>query len=335
MQLPAGSAPYLFLSDDDDVYRNLAREELLFDALPEGARALLLYIDAPSIVIGKHQNPWRECSVPSLKRRGIRLARRISGGGAVYHDLGNLNFSLLMPKRGFDRRGNLAPVVRALRRTGIEARVNDRHDISAGGRKVSGNAFCFRHERALHHGTLLVHAGIDGLRDLLTGLPGIETFAVASTPSPVVNLSELAPGLAIDRLRSLVVEEVALDWGLADTAAFEEIDSSHFDEAEVASLAERNRTDEWLYGRTPKFAVRFDLPRGILGEEARALELSVEGGRLIDDPIAGSDDLPAGMREHLSRHLSGLPFDAGELSRALASERGFEGLASWFGRRDF
>jgi len=169
---------YIYESSSHDVYLNLAREEYLFDNLPKGSRSFLVYVDSPSIVFGKHQNPWRECSVAVLKEQGIPLARRISGGGTVYHDLGNLNFSFLLPKTGFDRRKNLALIVQSLGRLGIRAEISERHDIMVGNQKISGNAFCFRRERALHHGTLLIRSELDALHGSLAGTVGIETFAV-------------------------------------------------------------------------------------------------------------------------------------------------------------
>ena len=220
-----GADVYLYRSTSSDVYLNLAREEYLLERLPETSHGLLLYVNSPSVVFGKHQNPWRECSVVALRDRGIPLARRISGGGTVYHDLGNLNFSFLLPKEGFDRRRNLETVVRALTSLGIEARISSRHDLTVDGGKISGNAFCFRRGRALHHGTLLIHSELGQLKGALKGSAGIETFAVESNPSPVVNLRRLQPALTVEGVGNEIMAEVAGSWereGLAKQTVIEE-----------------------------------------------------------------------------------------------------------------
>lgn len=332
---------YRFDSNSHDVYLNLAREEYLFDAISEGSRALLFYRDASAVVFGKHQNPWRECSVRELGRLGVPLARRISGGGTVYHDLGNLNFSFLLPKEGFDRRANLELVVRALRRLGVEATISDRHDLLFEGRKISGNAFCFRRNRALHHGTLLVRSELQSLRGALVGMPGIESFAVQSTPSPVTNIGDLRPPIDIQMITESIADEVADDWrrGGSPASGLSRIDENELDEARVGELDRRNRTTEWLLDRTPKFSVTLRVPRSVLGKGGRgellSLRLGVEKGRIADGSLLGAERAENSRIEGALRSIFGLRFDSREIAGALDASPGNHELSRWFREQDF
>lgn len=340
----SGAGLYRYDSTSNDVYCNLAREEYLFDALPEGTRAIILYVDSGAVVYGKHQNPWRECSVRELQRRGIPLARRISGGGTVYHDLGNLNFSFLLPKEGFDRRANLALVVRALRRVGVQATISDRHDLLLGGRKISGNAFCFRRNRALHHGTLLVRSKLEALRGALVGLSGIESFAVRSNPSPVVNIGDLHPAAEIKTIAESIAEEFTAEWGGeragAGAAGPHRIDEAELDDARVDELERRNRTVEWLLDRTPKFTLSLGVPRGLVSEDKGAkeivpLRLDVEKGRISADSSHVGDRGEESRIEEALRTIVGLRFDSCEIADALEAQPGLSALAGWFRSQDF
>ena len=336
----SGAALYRYDSTSNDVYLNLAREEYLFDALPEGARALLFYVDSSAVVYGKHQNPWRECSVRELGRRGIPIARRISGGGTVYHDPGNLNFSFLLPKEGFDRRANLALVVRALQRTGANATISDRHDLFLDGRKISGNAFCFRRNRALHHGTLLVHAKLETLRGALVGMPGIESFAVPSNPSPVVNIGEIVPTIELSTLAESIAEEAVREWGGGRVEALRRIDEQGLDDARVAELERRNRTVEWLLDRTPSFTVSLAVPRPVIGAAVGdagvvPFRLVVEKGRIAPESSGIFTDDSENRIDEVLRRIVGLRFDSGEIADALDAYPGFAMLARWFRGLDF
>ncbi len=297
----------LFASQSRDVYENLAREEFLFDNLLDSEACLLLYVNEPCIVIGKHQNPWRECKT-DLVDHDLRLARRISGGGTVYHDEGNLNFSFLMPKRLFDRRRNLELAVRALSTIRIDADISSRYDLLAGGRKISGNAFCFRRERALHHGTLLIASRLERLRGALLGLQGITSAAVASNPQPVVNLAELYPNIQEAAIRQALLDEFVRTWAASAERPPEirQLDETSFAVEEVRRLAARNRAWEWNFGHTPRFTVRI----GRAGE----VELAVEEGRVT----AVNAEPDADLDGRIASLLRGVIFGSTNLRKALA-----------------
>ena len=321
-------------SQSSDVYENLAREEFLFDAAAPDTLCFLLYVDGESVVMGKHQNPWREVDVGAARAQGIAIARRISGGGTVFHDRGNLNFSFIMPRRLFDRRANLEVVVRALGRLGIAAEVSPRYDILAAGRKISGNAFCFHREMALHHGTLLIDARIDLLSPLLKGLSGaagrseggfarIESYAVQSRPAQVVNLRELEPGITSEGIGRELAGEVERFYaslaGAAGAPGAEWLADEAFEGDRVRELRARNGEREWLFDGAPRFVVEL----GMDGAGGRRLLLTVEQGR-VAAAESGFDGLAADL-------LIGRRFDAQELAEAVERDGapGSAALAAW------
>ena len=283
-------------------YWNLAAEEVLFNTLPEGSGALLLYVNEPVVVIGRHQNPWLEVDLPELLRRGVSLVRRISGGGAVYHDEGNLNFSFLGPHEGFDRRKNLEFVRGVLLSIGIQTDISDSVDLYAGQGKVSGNAFCFRKNRSLHHGTLLIDTDLGRLQGLLSPPPvSIETHAVKSRPATTANLASLSPGMT----RGTLVTALAKAY-LEQVGETEIISAEDFDHPEVDELVKRNRSWEWSFGRTPDFRLKaagatVEIKKGLIGSIEGGLPRNAAPGALAGVPFRKPDlarllgDPPAGL----------------------------------------
>ncbi|KAJ1334808.1 hypothetical protein BSLG_007963 [Batrachochytrium salamandrivorans] len=131
----------IYISHVSDPWINLAFEDWLFQTQKQSKYQLMLYRNSPSVIIGRNQNPWRECNVLALNRDKVPIVRRKSGGGTVYHDMGNTNYSITMPRDEFDRKRNANLVSQALHRMDIPSEVNLRHDIVIGGKKVSGSAF--------------------------------------------------------------------------------------------------------------------------------------------------------------------------------------------------
>ncbi len=250
---------------------NLAVEEYLLDSLDPDTVILLLYVNRESVVMGKHQNPWRECSVPLLARRGISLLRRISGGGTVFHDPGNINFSFLSERHIFNKEENLNIVLHALRLLGIEGSMTDRGDILVRGRKVSGNALCFRREKVLHHGTLLVDADLSTLREVLSGYGSIETHAVASNPFPVMNLRDADPSLDPERVKSALMDA----FNRCFEPPAEPEDAGSVNPEAVEHLSERNRSWLWIHGASPRFIATLT---AVSGGRSVPVEFRVEKG---------------------------------------------------------
>jgi lipoate-protein ligase A len=181
----------IYLTSITNPFLNLAVEEWLFrNSIHEFT--LLLYRNAPSIVIGRNQNPWTEVNQSLLRMKRIPLVRRLSGGGTVYHDLGNTNYCVIMPKSKFTRSYSANLVCSALQQLDVPAIVNDRFDITLNGAKISGSAYRLSNNRSYHHGTMLIDTDLDSLSGLI--LPsrpsGIQGGGIDSVRVPVTRIAK-------------------------------------------------------------------------------------------------------------------------------------------------
>lgn len=161
----------LLLSDSYDPWFNLAVEECIFRQMPATQRVLFLWRNADTVVIGRAQNPWKECNTRRMEEDHVRLARRSSGGGAVFHDLGNTCFTFMAGKPEYDKTVSTAIVLAALNSLGVTAEASGRNDLvvktDSGDRKVSGSAYRETMDRGFHHGTLLLNADLSRLANYL------------------------------------------------------------------------------------------------------------------------------------------------------------------------
>lgn len=273
--------------DSSDVFENLAVEEWLLSPQAPTPPLLFLWQTPAAVVLGKNQNPWLECRPARLEAERIALARRVSGGGAVYHDLGNLNFAFVWDRKNYRRETVEQIVVNAIRRLGISLERVGRSGLGIGGRKCSGQAFCYRGERVLHHGTLLVCADLERLhRALEPTAVDIEGRAVRSERSPVMNLTEHKPDLTVVDCKELIASEAPALEGVPPWEV-------------IRSLAEQRRSWDWTYGSTPPFEA------AIRGTPVR---LRIEGGKV-------AEVMAADRREW--EQLLGAPFRSPALAHRL------------------
>ncbi len=242
-----------------DPHLNLATEDWLFRLLPADSQVLLMWRNRPTVVIGRYQNPWLECNLPLMAREGVELARRQSGGGAVYHDQGNTNFTFISPADRYDRDTNFDVVLAALDHLGVAAERSPRNDVIVAGRKISGNAFKHTKERCFHHGTLLVSADLDRLqRYLFSSVQAESARGTRSVRSSVTNLAEHG-AVTHDALCAALALKFRERFGAGGAT---EVLTGEVLRRE-SSLMEYYRTAgswQWLYGATPAFTLRF--PRG-------------------------------------------------------------------------
>ena len=254
-----------------DPYENLAREELLLSRAQDCC-ILYLWQNENTVVIGRNQNPWKECRCALLEQEGGRLARRLSGGGAVFHDRGNLNFTFLLPEEDFDKDRQTEVLLRACRALDIPAERSGRNDLTAGGRKFSGHAYYHHEGRAYHHGTLLVDADLEKLGRYLAPSPAkLRTKGVDSVRARVCNLRELAPTLTIPTLKAALTAAFGEVCGLP----VEPLEPETLAGAELTALTAHSRSWDWNFGQRLPFDLACEgrFPWG----EAR-LELRVESG---------------------------------------------------------
>lgn len=237
---------FVIFGEGTDPYYNLALEEQLMAAVPADAVILYLWQNRRTVVIGRNQNPWVECRTTALEGDGGKLARRMSGGGAVFHDLGNLNFTFLASKENYDLKKQFSVLCAACEMLGIQAQVSGRNDVTAEGRKFSGNAFYEAAGKACHHGTLLVAADVESMgKYLMPSKAKLQAKGVESVRSRVVNLAQLSPGLTVAAVKEAMVAAFSRVYGMDA----QPLPGQLLDEAAVEELRLRNASWEWNYGK--------------------------------------------------------------------------------------
>lgn len=320
------AAVFVYHSPIISAFHNLALEEHLLRSRPEG-NYVLLWQSANTVVIGRHQNLPEEINLPYAEERGIAVVRRSTGGGAVYHDAGNLNFSFIGPAarsvevamQHFTR-----PVVEALNSLGVPAELSGRNDIMAGEKKISGNAQMLLGGRMLHHGTLLYDSELSVLAGVLKVRP--EKFiskSAKSVRSRVGNIVEfLKKPLTVNEFAAYLLER------FGSAAGARPLELSPADEAAIARLrADKYECWDWNHGRSPVSGlVRLrKFPGGML--EAR---LDIRAGRIADCAFYG-DFMALRPAEEVAAVLCGIPFSPGEVEAALAAFGAKAALEEYFG----
>lgn len=294
-----------------DPYYNLAVEQVLLESV-EDQCILYLWQNENTVVIGRNQNPWKECRTTLLSQEGGRLARRLSGGGAVFHDLGNLNFTFLMPQGDYDVDRQLSVIQEAVRTLGIPAEKSGRNDILADGRKFSGNAFYKNGKQAYHHGTLLVDVDMEGLgRYLSPSKAKLQAKGVDSVRSRVVNLKELNPAITIESLKDALASAFARIYGLPlKTMAEEDLDPQALE-----SLTARNRSWQWNFGHKMPFTWEREerFPWGCVH-----MQLEINEGRIRQAKLY-SDAMDWDWVPKAEQALTECPFDPQALQQSLSS----------------
>ena len=296
-------------------FPNLALEEALLGRVEPGECVLYLWQNQRTVVIGRNQNPWKECRVRLLEEDGGRLARRLSGGGAVFHDLDNLNFTFLLRREDYDVPRQTQVILRAMELLGLRPQATGRNDVTIQGRKFSGNAYYRGGEACYHHGTLLLAADREAMeRYLSVGREKLRSKGVDSVKSRVAGLREFLPGLTLPELEGAILRAFGETYG-GEPRPF---DPARLDREELSALTEKYAAWEWRFGREIPFsdeaALRF--PWG----EAR-LQLQVEGGR-VRAARFWSDGLDTGLFPRAEEALLGRPFRLEELAAALGALEG-------------
>ena len=235
---------YWYFSTTGDGWQNLAMDEYFLDHLSAEDTLLYFYVNQNAVIIGKNQNPWKECDIAAMDRDGVQLVRRISGGGAVYHDVGNLNFSFILGKERYDVQRQLEVILKAVRSFGIDCEFSGRNDLLADGKKFSGNAFCARGELRQHHGTLLLQTDLGKLQNYLQPDPKkLKAKGVDSVRSRVGNLGIDTE----DMLRAIRTSYEDTYGPVTEIAMTPQL------LAKVVPYYEKQRSWDWRLGKTPAF----------------------------------------------------------------------------------
>ncbi|MFT6927991.1 MAG: lipoate-protein ligase A [Psychromonas sp.] len=201
----------ILFSTSNDPWFNLAVEECIFRSMSADHRVLFLWRNANTVVIGRGQNPWKECNTAKMQQDGIKLARRQSGGGAVFHDLGNTNFTFMAGKPEYNKAVSTQIVLDALQTLGINGERNGRNDLvikdADGIRKFSGSAYRETSDRGFHHGTLLLNADLSQLAHYLNPDPKkLQAKGISSVRSRVANLNTINPDIEHEIVCKAIVQ---------------------------------------------------------------------------------------------------------------------------------
>lgn len=292
---------------------NLAIEEYALKNLDINEDYLLFYINEPSIIIGKNQNTIEEINTEYVEAQNLHVVRRLSGGGAVYHDLGNLNFSFITKDDGqsfHNFQKFTEPVIKALKKLGVNAELSGRNDIEAEGRKISGNAQFSTKGRMFSHGTLLFDSEIENVVSALkVRKDKIESKGIKSIRSRVANISEfLEEKMTITDFRSMLLRYIF------DENEVEEYVLTEEDWKNINELSkERYQNWKWNYGKSPKFNLQHShrFPVGSID-----IRLEVNKGVIENCKIFG-DFFGVGDVSDIENKLTGLKYEKAEVEKVL------------------
>ena len=300
----------LYEARGTDPYENLAAEEYLLGCLQPGERMLYLWQNARTVVVGRNQNCWKECRVHALEADGGRLARRLSGGGAVYHDLDNLNYTFLAPAADFDIARQTEVILRAVQRLGVPAVCSGRNDLTAGGRKFSGNAYYRTKAGCYQHGTLLLRADGACMTKYLSVSPAkLQARGVDSVRARVCGLTEFVPGLTPAALAQALRAAFAESCGVPA----QPLAAARLDAAALAALREKYASPAWRYGESRHFSCEAER-RFAWG--SLQLQLDVAAGRIAAASVY-TDALDTEFAGQLRAALTGTAFMPAAVGAAL------------------
>jgi lipoate---protein ligase len=293
---------------------NLAIEEYALKNLEINETYLLFYINEPSIIIGKNQNTIEEINTEYVESKGVKVVRRLSGGGAVYHDLGNLNFSFITKDDGesfHNFRKFTEPVVAALKKLGVNAELSGRNDLEVEGRKISGNAQFSTKGRMFSHGTLMLNSEIENVVSALkVKKDKIESKGIKSVRSRVANISEfLTEKLGINEFRSLLLKNI-----FEGQEEIPEYVLTEEDWDKIHQLSkERYQNWEWNYGKSPKFNLQHShrFPVGSID-----VRLEVNKGIIENCKIYG-DFFGVGEVSEIEKKLAGTRYEKNDIEKTL------------------
>ncbi|HZW48867.1 MAG TPA: lipoate--protein ligase [Bacillota bacterium] len=299
---------YITVSETDP-YQNLALEEHLLRTVPPNTVILYLWQNQNTVVIGRNQNAWRECNISRLEQDGAFLARRLSGGGAVFHDLGNLNFTFITQKSYFDLNKQLQVILLALKQWDLIAEISGRNDIHIEGKKFSGNAFYLSQTGCYHHGTILVNVDFSKLNQYLqVSAEKLAAKGVASVQSRVINLVSLNPALNTQNIQPALLQAFGEVYGFTP----QPIELSAADKADVLRLREKYASWDWNFGQQFPFSTEW-AKRFSWGEIQ--IRVQVDNGQITEAHVY-TDAMAIDFADQLADLLTGCRFQKDALRMA-------------------
>lgn len=292
-------------SPSTDPRFNLALEEHIFNTVGQQEDCLLLWQNENAVIVGRYQNTAEEINASVVEDRGICVVRRLSGGGAVYHDLGNLNFTLIVSQSrfpDFDFKLFTAPVIETLRRLGVHAAFNGRNDLTIDDKKFSGNAQYVRNGRILHHGCIMVETDVTQVSAALQAKAAkFQSKSIKSVKSRVTTINNHSPSpVSVSQFKS------ALRACISENEELTPLQLTAADMSAIALLQDtKYSTWEWNYGISPPFAMHREMkfPAGLVSVHLSVAEGHIKSVRFYGD-FFGSGDL-----SELEAQMEGLPLN--------------------------
>ena len=304
---------YIYKSKNLDPYYNIATEKLLLESVAPGSCILYLWQNQNTVVIGRNQNAWAECKTSLLEEEGGKLARRLSGGGAVFHDIGNLNFTFLMCDEDYDVDKQLSVIQAACVMAGLQADKSGRNDLLVQGQKFSGNAFYHSQGHAYHHGTLLIGANMEKLSRYLTPSKAkLEAKGVSSVRSRVTNLQTFVPELTCEMMAEYMQKAFAQIYGFTP----KQITLSEGDKRTIDAYAAELGSWDWIYG--PRLPFSFTCEERFSWGSI-TLHLQVKSGHIQHAQVY-SDAMQWEIGETISSALNGCRFKKEDMCHRLQIE---------------
>lgn len=301
---------YIYSAPTGDGWLNLARDGYFLENNKKGDVILYFYVNKNAVIIGRNQNAWKECSIANMDADGVQLVRRHSGGGAVFHDNGNLNFSFITDEKHYDLNRQMRVILNAVSKLGLKAELSGRNDITIDGKKFSGNAFSLAKGNRSHHGTILVNADLTKLSNYLcVSKEKMRSKGIDSVRARVCNICELSSGLTVEAMRRLVIESFIEEYGAASEYVF---DGTAL--AEVEERRERLASWEWRFGKTPQFDFETD-KRFSFGDTQ--IYFNSRNG-VIRETKVYSDCLDTELTTEIENALTGVHFRKEEIKAALS-----------------
>lgn len=301
---------YIYSAPTGDGWLNLARDGYFLENNKKGDVILYFYVNKNAVIIGRNQNAWKECNIANMDADGVQLVRRHSGGGAVFHDNGNLNFSFITDEKHYDLNRQMRVILNAVSKLGLKAELSGRNDITVDGKKFSGNAFSLAKGNRSHHGTILVNADLTKLSNYLcVSKEKMRSKGIDSVRARVCNICELSSGLTVEAMRRLVIESFIEEYGAASEYVF---DGTAL--AEVEERRERLASWEWRFGKTPQFDFETD-KRFSFGDTQ--IYFNLRDG-VIRETKVYSDCLDTELTTEIENALTGVHFRREEIKAALS-----------------
>lgn len=287
---------------------NLAAESAFLDRVRKNELILYLWQNDNTIVIGRNQNKYRECNLRNIEKDHVHLVRRMSGGGAVYHDTGNLNFTFITDDENYSVERQSEVILRALAKRGLRAEISGRNDLLMQGMKFSGNAYYHHHGFSYHHGTLLISSDLTKMPQYLNPDPlKLSANGVSSVRSRVCRLNEFDPELDVRIMKKLLIEACEEVYGVRHT------EMQFPAEEEIKEYIDLYRSREWIDGKNPPFDLKFEKRFSWGGIE---IGFHVVKG-IVKECMICSDSMEPDEIDEMSRLLTGCVFEKDALIRKL------------------